>query len=163
MHGTVSFFEAALWDWLRQRDFVKDDQATGGNLSDGFTFANKPDEKHEKRFRQKGGKWFINDFRDGQQAWVGVLNQPALTAYFNALTDDIRSLRNDVAHNEPTQELMQQAQNRMQGASLWSTDAPPSFLCQPFVRDVLRELGEQNPETLHTELIKDIRSRLLSI
>jgi len=163
VHGTVSFFEAALWDWLRQRDFGKEDNATGGNLSDGFTFANKPDEKHEKRFRQKGGKWFINDFRDGQQAWVGVLNQPALTAYFNALTDDIRSLRNDVAHNEPTQELMQQAQNRMQGASLWSTNDPPSFLSQSLVQNVLHKLGEQNPETLHTKLIEDIRSRLLII
>ena len=160
VHGTVSFFEAALWDWLRQRDFVKDDQATGGNLRDGFTFDNQPD---RDRFRLKDGKWLINDSRSGQKAWVGVLKKPALTQYFNALTDDIRSLRNDVAHNEPTQALMQQAQNRMQGASLWSTDAPPSFLCQPFVRDVLRELGEQNPETLHTELIKDIRSRLLSI
>ena len=160
VHGTVSFFEAALWDWLRQRDFVKDDQAMGGNLSDGFTFANKPD---EKRFRQKCGKWFINDFRDGQRAWVSVLNKPALTGYFNALTDDIRRLRNDVAHNEPTQALIQQAQSQMQGADLWSTNNPPSFLSQSLVQNVLHELGEQNPKTLHTQLIEDIRSRLLTI
>lgn len=160
VHGTVSFFEAALWDWLRQRDFAKDDQATRGNLSDGFTFASKPD---EKRFRQKDGKWLINDSRSGQKAWVGVLNKPALTGYFDELTDDIRSLRNDVAHNEPTQALMQQAQSRMQGASLWSTNNPPSFLSQSLVQNVLRELGEQNPEKLHTKLIKDIRSRLLTI
>jgi len=160
VHGTVSFFEAALWDWLRQRDFVNDDRATGGNLSDGFTFASKPD---EKRFRQKGGKWYIKDFYDGQQAWVSVLNKPALAGYFNALTDDIRNLRHDVAHNEPTQALMQQAQARMQGASLWSTNNPLSFMSQPLVQEVLRELGEQNPETLHTKLIEDIRSRLLTI
>jgi len=164
VHGTVSFFEAALWDWLRQRDFGKEDNATGGNLSDGFTFAGKP--KNNKRFKQnknKPGKWLINDSRDGQKAWVGVLSKLALTAYFNALTDDIRSLRNDVAHNEPTQELMQQAQNRMQGASLWSTNDPPSFLSQSLVQNVLHKLGEQNPETLHTKLIEDIRSRLLII
>jgi hypothetical protein len=160
VHGTVAFFEAALWDWLRQRDFVKEDNATAGNLSDGFTFANQPD---GNRFRLKDGKWFINDFRGGQQAWVGVLNKPALTAYFNALTDDIRNLRHDVAHNEPTQALMQQAQARMQGADLWSTNNPLSFMSQPLVQEVLRELGEQDPKTLHTQLIEDIRSRLLTI
>jgi len=160
VHGTVSFFEAALWDWLRRRDFATDDHATGGNLSNGFTFASKPD---EKRFRQKGGKWYIKDFYDGQQAWVSVLNKPALAGYFNALTDDIRNLRHDVAHNEPTQALMQQARKCMQGANLWSTNNPLSFMSQPLVQEVLRELGEQNPETLHTQLIEDIRSRLLTI
>ncbi len=160
VHGTVSFFEAALWDWLRRRDFATDDHATGGNLSNGFTFASKPD---EKRFRQKGGKWYIKDFYDGQQAWVSVLNKPALAGYFNALTDDIRNLRHDVAHNEPTQALMQQARKCMQGANLWSTNNPLSFMSQPLVQEVLRELGEQNPETLHTQLIEDIRSRLLII
>ncbi len=160
VHGTVAFFEAALWDWLRQRDFVKQDNATAGNLSDGFTFANQPD---KNRFRLKDGKWYIKDFYEGQKAWVSALNKPALTGYFNALTDDIRNLRHDVAHNEPTQALMQQAQARMQGASLWSTNNPLSFLSQPLVQEVLRELGEQNPETLHTKLIEDIRSRLLNI
>ena len=161
VHGTVAFFEAALWDWLRQRDFVKEDNATAGNLSDGFTFANQLDKKN--RFWSKGGKWYIKDCYKGQQAWVSVLDKPALTAYFNALTDDIRSLRHDVAHNEPTQALMQQAQKRMQGAGLWFTNNPLSFMSQPLVQEVLRELGEQNPETLHTKLIEDIRSRLLTI
>jgi len=160
VHGTVAFFEAALWDWLRQRDFVKDDRATGGNLSDGFTFANRPD---RDRFQLKDGKWYIKDRYEGQQAWVSVLDKPALTQYFNALTHDIRRLRNDVAHNEPTQELMQQAQKQMQGADLWSRNNPPSFLSQSLVQNVLRELGEQDPKTLHTQLIEDIRSRLLTI
>lgn len=160
VHGTVAFFEAALWDWLRQRDFAKEDGATGGDPDKGFTFpANPPD----KRFRKKKSKWYINDFRDGQQEWVTTLGKSGLSNYFSALTDDIRDLRNDVAHNEPTQQRTQSATSSMQSANLWSTDNPPSFLSQQLVQEVLRELGEPQPETLCTKLIEDVRARLLSI
>lgn len=160
VHGTVAFFEAALWDWLRQRDFVKEDGVTGGNLNEGFTFSVDPS---GKRFRKKGTKWYINDFWNGQQEWVNTLGKPGLTSYFNALTDDIRDLRNDVAHNEPTQQRMQSATSSMKGAKLWSNDNPPSFLSQPLVQEVLRELEGPQPATLCAKLIEDVRTRLLSI
>jgi len=160
VHGTVSFFEAALWDWLRQRDFSSKDQATGGNLDDGFTFNGEPD---KQRFREKNNKWLINDFYNGQKAWVGVLNKPALKAYFDALTDDIRNLRHDVAHKEPTQNLIFKAQQIMQYANLWSKDTPPSFLQQYLVQEVLRELGGPDPKEICSGLIKEIRNRLQEI
>lgn len=71
----------------------------------------------------------------------------------------IRSLRNDVEHNEPTDTLMNDAKRRMQAASLWS--AEDNFIAQPLVQDVLRELGESSPATLLVDLLGDVRRRII--
>ncbi|MCC7157635.1 MAG: hypothetical protein IT161_23855, partial [Bryobacterales bacterium] len=82
-----------------------------------------------------------------------------LTKLGQAVSSDIRELRNDVAHNEPTWELMKDARRRMTKASLWSEGG--TFLTQPLVQDVLRELDERNPADLCADLISAVRSRLL--
>jgi len=75
--------------------------------------------------------------------------------------DKVKALRNDVAHNEPTPDLMNDARCRMRTATLWSqTD---TFLSQPIVQAVLKVLGEQHPESLCTDLMADVRSRLVDV
>ena len=164
VHGTVAFFEAALWDWLRQRDFTSDDGASG-SLEQGVTFSQAPTGEKQKRFRRlkyNGTEvWKINDFKEGVQAWLDVLNKPALRDLQSALSDDIRALRNDVAHNEPTPQIMDGARDQMQHAQLWSTDRPPKFLSQPLVQDVLKELGIDQPDPLCETLLATVRDRLL--
>jgi hypothetical protein len=54
---------------------------------------------------------------------------------------------------------MSEARDKMIAESLWSED--DGFLAQPLVRDVLRDLGEQDSDNLCTDLISDVRSRLL--
>ncbi|MBX3185139.1 MAG: hypothetical protein KIT72_00015 [Polyangiaceae bacterium] len=161
VHGTVAFFEAALWDWLRQRDFAGEDLASG-SLAEGFTFATEPTGEKKNRFskRRKGTKWCINDFKTGIDAWLPVLGKTNLCALWAALTDDVRNLRNDVAHNEPTPALMDDARARMQDAELWSTTG--TFLSQPLVQAVLKELGEPAPESLLESLLAEVRRRLAS-
>lgn len=157
VHGTVAFFEAALWDWLRERDFSIDGAA--GSLESGFSFASAPVGEKKTRFRKSKGCWKVDDFKDGVEAWLLVLRRPELTNLWDALSDDIRDLRNDVAHNEPTPELMENASSSMKGAALWSNDN--QFLIQPIVKDVLRELGETDPEHLLVNLIAEVRRRLV--
>ncbi|MGE0373223.1 MAG: hypothetical protein AB7Q01_15250 [Gammaproteobacteria bacterium] len=157
VHGTVAFFEAALWDWLGERDFLQQDSASG-NLTNGFTFTAAPAGEKSKRFRAKQQVWWINDFELGIGAWLAVLKKHSLSAMKNVLTDDVRSLRNDIAHNEPTPELMNEARTRMQNAALWSnTD---TFLSQALVQAVLNELGEASPENLLNNLLNEVRRRL---
>lgn len=167
VHGTVAFFEAGLWDWLRRRDFMVADQAMG-SLAEGFMFEAKPTGEKKDRFffSKTGGKWRINCIKSGTEAWVNVLNKPKLTAFWNALTDDVRNLRNDVAHNEPTVELMDGAAEKMRAVQLWANQAGSdqnTFLTQPLVKDVLIELGVDNPEHLLESLLIEVRSRLRSV
>lgn len=159
VHGTVSFFESAFRDWLRKRDFLKEDNAQG-SLDDGFTFSD-PKIVDRKLFNggQKNKKWRINDFVQGVEAWLAKLNKPKLMALWNVMkANDIRDLRNDVAHNEPTPPIMEQAKQRMRTSGLWSdTD---TFLTQPVVQEVLKELGEEHPQELLNNLLKEVRRRL---
>lgn len=159
VHGTVAFFEAALWDWLRMHDFAAD--GASGSIGDGFTFSTKPAGEKSKRFRflKQTEKWKIDDFKKGIDAWLSVLNKPSLSAFWATLTDEIRELRNDVAHNEPTNKLMNDAFQKMLNAQLWSQDN--SFLAQTLVQDVLREFGEQHPNRICKELMTEVRARLL--
>ncbi|MDY0067511.1 MAG: hypothetical protein RBS02_14110 [Steroidobacteraceae bacterium] len=160
VHGTVAFFEAALWDWLRERDFCAEDGASG-TIVGGFTFTTEPCGEKNKRFRKRKNEsvWKVNDFKEGVDAWLNVLGKASLSQLWGAL-DGIRDLRNDVAHNEPTPELMNDARTRMQDTQLWSnTD---TFLSQLLVQDVLREFGEHAPETLLENLLANVRRRLLS-
>jgi hypothetical protein len=73
----------------------------------------------------------------------------------------VKHLRNDVAHNEPTPELMKSAREKMQDAKLWSEDDPPQFLKQPLVQDVLKKLGVEEPDLLCERLLETVRARLL--
>ncbi|WP_257386822.1 hypothetical protein [Tahibacter caeni] len=167
VHGTVAFFETAFWDWIRQRDFRRDDGAFG-DAGNGFTFASPLQGERKARFRKpnekerekKGNVWFVNDFATGLEAWLPVLDKPALQRLWDALKDDIRSLRNDVAHNEPTPELMTDARRRMQASSLWS--AGDTFLSQSLIGDVLIELGVSEPSALLERLQTEVRRRLVA-
>jgi len=54
---------------------------------------------------------------------------------------------------------MNVARSRMQTAALWSnTD---TFLSQPLVQAVLKELGEASPENLLANLLTEVRRRLV--
>ncbi len=75
--------------------------------------------------------------------------------------DKIRDLRNDVAHNVPTEEKMKHAEQKMRDAKLWSCDEPSQFLCQDLVKNVLRELGITDPAQLCERLISDVEQRIL--
>ena len=78
----------------------------------------------------------------------------------------VRDLRNDVAHNVPTETEMERAKQVTRDASLWSNDEPPQFLCQDLVKNVLMELGTtvdgvSDPAKLCERLISDVEQRIL--
>lgn len=179
VHGTVAFFEAALWDHLGERtsrhpskrqfkfhvppadELVRErDAAKLAALS-----KTKQREDRDRPFIFKetadGSDWYWLD--DSEICAIRIakhyLKLKSLTKFGQALAGDIRELRNDVAHNEPTPALMADASRRMHEASLWSSN--DTFLSQTLVQDVLREVGEQHPEELCTELVAAVRSRLL--
>jgi hypothetical protein len=108
-----------------------------------------------------GSDWYSID--DSEICAIQIakhyLKLDGLTKLGQALAGDIRELRNDVAHNEPTPRLMDDARRRMREASLWSPTN--GFLSQPLVQAVLHELGESHPEERCTELLAGVRSRLL--
>ncbi|HXH13723.1 MAG TPA: hypothetical protein VNP04_28625 [Alphaproteobacteria bacterium] len=176
VHGTVAFFEAALWDHLLKRvkrhndpskrrwfRFLPGKEPTG----DLLLRKNNGSEDDQKRpfiFKETadGSDWYWID--DSEICAIRIakhyLNLNNLTKFGQAIAGDIHKLRNDVAHNEPTPELMHDARRRMQEANLWSPK--DEFLAQDLVREVLGELGVENPEELCKELIAKVRSRLLS-
>ena len=179
VHGTVAFFEAALWDGLnerversedpeRRRYFrIKNGEAPGGDklLREG----DGSDENRKRPFELKetigGVSWYwIYDGDGGPAARLAkrFLKREGLVAFDKALgsgSSGIRALRHDVAHDEPTPKLMDAARAQMRTASLWSDR--DTFLSQPLVQDVLRELGEESPDHLCGDLVSTVRSRLL--
>lgn len=164
VHGTMAFFECALWDWLDAYDF-QGEGITKLKVNE-YLLPPQPSADQKRRFRKEkgGGTWHIDDYASGGgiDAWLLVLKKPGLSAFWQALTEDIRAMRNDVAHNEPTTGLMDDARRRMAAAQLWSNDnTSPTFLTQPLVQGVLRELGEQQPDRLCADLISTVRLRLL--
>lgn len=170
VHGTVAYFEAALWDTLLEH-FERDPQdarwlkvkagavaPTGKLLREGVDDdKNRP---FDSKSRPDGQAWFwFHESGAGRFARDYVKSDP-LKKLLDAVAK-VKELRNDVAHNEPTPELMDDARTRMQTAALWSnTD---TFLSQPLVQNVLTELGEQHPEWLCADLLADVRSRLLKV
>lgn len=168
VHGTVAFSEAALWDHLLKH-FERDQPdarrlklrvgavaPTGDLLRDGgdddknrpFESKSCPDEQARFWFHESGAGRFARDY----------LKSDPLKKLLNAI-DRVKVLRNDVAHNEPTPALMNDARIRMREARLWSnTD---TFLSQSLVRAVLTELGEKDPERLCTNLLAGVRFRLV--
>lgn len=169
VHGTVAFFEAALWDkllesfergpqdprWLKLREGAT--APTGKLLRDGGDDINRP---FESKSCPDGQAWFwFHESGAGRFARDYVKSQP-LKLLHDAV-EKVKPLRNDVAHNEPTPELMDVARTRMQEAKLWSSNS--TFLSQPLVQNVLKELGEPCPGQLCISLVSIVRERLLAI
>ncbi len=176
VHGTVAFFEAALWDRLgerierssdpkRRRFFkIKSGEApTGDKL---LRQGDGSDDDRKRPFELKdtvgGVDWYwVYDGDGGPGARIAkyFLQSEALAKFDVALGSSIRELRNDIAHNEPTPELMNDARTRMQKAALWSST--DTFLGQPLVQAVLEELGEAGPGDLLANLLVEVRRRLV--
>lgn len=178
VHGTVAFFEAALWDHLNERFERSVDpkrrryfKLTAGDAPAGDKLLRKNDGSDDDRKRPfelkdqvDGVDWYwIYDGDGGPAARIAkhFLKADALTKLDNALGSDIRALRNDVAHNEPTPSVMDEARAKMRRAALWS-DAD-CFLTQPLVRNALLGLGVREPEKLLTDLLAAVRDRLVSV
>ncbi len=173
VHGTVAFFESALWDHLRsrlthhddpkKRRLYKVDPAPADYL---IRKGDGSDEDRKQPFEvteeADGVRWYriFDDDVCGIRLAKHYMKQEALRKLGQAVSN-IRELRNDVAHNEPTSELMDEAHARMVAASLWSRNY--EFLATPLVQCVLRDLGEQHPDRLCTDLVSTVRSRLLRL
>jgi hypothetical protein len=174
VHGTVAFFESALWDHLgphltrnndpkKHRLFSVDPAPTeqlvrrGDGSSDD---RRRPFEVAEEMDGARRYKVFDDDVCAIKLAKY-YLKQGCILKLGQAVSG-VRELRNDVAHNEPTPETMNGARDKMVEAQLWS-DKGPQFLVQPLVQCVLRELGEQNPDLLCSDLISSVRARLLEV
>jgi hypothetical protein len=182
VHGTVAFFEAALWDHLGQRatrhpDAKKRRQfklepAPAADLvrkSELYESKKAAEDDRKRPFILKemvnGTDWYWIDDTEvcAIQLAKYYLKRDGLTKLGQAMSSDVRELRNDVAHNEPTPELMKDACDRMREASLWSEQSGQNtFLAQSLVQEVLRELGEQHPDALCDVLLRAIRNRLLA-
>ena len=168
VHGTVAFFEAALWDQLLDH-FERDPEdarclrlrigavaPTDNLLRNGSN--DDMSRPFERRPRSDGQTWFwFHESGAGRFARDYVKSGP-LKKLLDAV-EKVKALRNDVAHNEPTPKLMNDAQGRMQNAELWSDT--PGFLSQPLVTSVLAELDNQVPNTLLANLLAEVRRRLL--
>lgn len=177
VHGTVAFFEAALWDSLYERvERSKDPERRryfrikSGDAPSGDKLLRQGDGSDEDRKRPfefkdttDGIVWYwIYDCDGGPAARLAkrFLQRKGLEEFNKALGSEIRKLRNDVAHNEPTPELMDDARARMRAVGLWSDQ--DTFLSEPLVQAVLRELGEPDPAKLLEKLLADLRQRLLA-
>ncbi|GIW42347.1 MAG: hypothetical protein KatS3mg076_2924 [Candidatus Binatia bacterium] len=173
VHGTVSFFEAALWDHLldhfertggkhRGLDVLRLKQNASPPQEPKLLRNKQSDEKDKRNcpFEQLDDGTYIF-FEDGAgrfaRDYVGKDALKKLTDVINR----VRDLRNDVAHNEPTPELMDSARERMVTVGLWSNGNNPRFLTQAIVQDVLKELGVEGPSRLCDDLIETVRDRLL--
>lgn len=180
VHRTVAFFEAALWDYLGEKtsrhatrrqfkfheppaaELVRERDAS--RLCEHSKAKQQEDRKRPFCFEEAadGADWYRIDDSEicAIQIATRYLRLDSLAKLGQAMDRDIRELRNDVAHTEPTSALMDNARHRMQKASLWSSS--DTFLSQPLVQDALRELGESHPEALCDELLDRVRRRLLA-
>jgi hypothetical protein len=171
VHGTVSFFEAALWDHLLDRF-----ERTGRKHSGLEVLRPRPDasppagpklvrndqsDEREKRncpFERFDDGTYVF-FEDGAGRFAqDYVKSSALKELTDAI-NKVRDLRNDVAHNEPTPSLMNDARERMLKAGLWAERG--QFLAQEIVQSVLKELGVVDPSRLCDDLIQIVRDRLL--
>lgn len=169
VHGTVAFFEAALWDrilecfardpadirWLKLH---ADAELPVGNLvrDGGKDDTNRP---FESKSRPDGEAWYWFHESGAGRFARDYAKSNALKKLVDAI-EKVKLLRNDVAHNEPTPELMNNARTCMRRAALWSND--DTFLSQSLVQDVLEELGVKAAKTLLADLLCEVRSRLVA-
>jgi len=178
VHGTVAFFEAALWDHLRERATRHPDKRRCFKLNPApaddlvrerdpkklESLSKNDHEENGKRpfiykYSEDGVDWYWIEDKDpcGVKIAKYYLKRDALTK-LGQMVSSVRDLRNDVAHSEPTPELMDDARRRMREAGLWSQSG--TVLAAPCVQEALRELGEQQPERLVDDLLATIRHRL---
>lgn len=171
VHGTVSFFESALWDHLLDH-FERTGEKHRGldrlRLKEG---AQRPEGKKLLRNDQADEKdkrncpfELLEDgtyvfYEDGAGRFARDYVGSCALKKLSDIIIQIRDLRNDVAHNEPTPKLMENAHQRMVKVGLWSEAG--RFLTQEIVQDVLKELGVENPSGLCEDLITTVRTRLL--
>lgn len=180
VHGTVAFFETALWDHLSERTSRHPTKRQYSfNLPPPPDLVREQDETKraalsKNKRKENDNRPFIPDemLNETQWYWIDDKEVPAtklaeryvkldgLTKLAKVVDREIRNLRNDASHNEPTPALMNGARAHMQAASLWSTT--DTFLSQPLVQAVLKELGEATPESLLVDLLTEVRRRLLS-
>lgn len=142
-------------------DPLKDHDNPSADAKDGILSRDSGcDDKNrpfEKKSRPDGQAWFwFYESGAGRFARDYVKSEP-LKKLLDAV-EKVKALRNDVAHNEPTPKLMNDAHTSMQSATLWSTNG--TFLSQPLVQEILKALGEANPENLLERLIIEARRRL---
>jgi len=173
VHGTVAFYESALWDHLlerfertgkKQRGLDVLCRKEGAKVPEGKKLLrNDATDEEDKRNcpfeRLDDGTYLFFEDGAGRFAQRYVESKP-LKKLVDAI-GKVKHLRNDVAHNEPTPELMKSAREKMQDAKLWSEDDPPQFLKQPLVQDVLKKLGVEEPDLLCERLLETVRARLL--
>jgi len=170
VHGTVAFFEAALWDQLRPHvkrhpDKPKLYAIEPAPCVELVRSDNMGDSHNRKRPFERVDEMGTTRYRiyDDDVCAIKIakyyLKSTSLENLGQAVSK-IRDLRNDVAHNEPTPERMAEAKEKMAEAKLWSKDGV-QFLTQQLVQDVLKELGETAPERLCDDLIAEVRARLV--
>lgn len=179
VHGTVAFFEAALWDGLverierssepNRRRFFRIKSGVAPTCDKLLRQGDGSDDDRKRPFELKdtvgGIDWYwVHDGDGGPAARIAkyFLESDALTKFDVALGSGIRELRNDIAHNEPTPALMNDARTRMRTAALWSDTDTSTFLSQALVQNVLKELGEASPENLLNDLLTAVRRPLLA-
>jgi hypothetical protein len=185
VHGTVAFFEAALWDGLNDRIARSTDpkrrrlfRVKDGEPPQGVKLLRQGNDRDSDRkcpfeFKDRidGVDWYwVHEGEGGPSARLAeyFLKRTGLRAFDRALESNIellslnfRGLRNDVAHNEPTPELMQSAEKAMVEANLWSDNGGLlTFLGQKLVKDVLNELNVCGPGEVCANLLKEVRERL---
>jgi hypothetical protein len=175
IHGTIAFFESALWDHLNSR--LESKQVKGETLYRVNT--NLPDTevkqlnivvdtlkgehgaktKPFEKSNETEGWFLVNDNAQCASLLVNeFLKEPELVNLEKAVKK-VRYLRNNIAHNEPKPELMRSANNKMEKSNLWANDR---FLTQSLVSNVLAELDVSNPASLCDNLINTVRDRLLN-
>jgi hypothetical protein len=181
IHGTVAFFEAALWDHLRPhvqeqgRRIYKVDPAPDKSLirvldESKLTSKKKKEDNRKRPFVPSTNEssdevcYRIFDDNVGSIKLAKHYLECEHLARLGQAVSEVRDLRNDVAHNEPTPKLMNDARTRMSEVGLWtkvSSPNKPTFLAQPLVVDVLDELGVEKPKNLLESLLEDVRHRIL--
>jgi hypothetical protein len=159
IHGTVSFFEAAIWDWLRHHH-IKSDGMDGTDRV--FELDPIPVLRGDNNPFRAGSqnRYKISNFGKRSLRIVREYCRSAtnLNHLANAVST-VQELRNEVAHSEPKPEVIDDAKKQMVAANLWSSYN--TFLSQPLVQDVLRDLQEPHPERLCDDLVGSVRDRLL--
>lgn len=179
VHGTVAFFEAALWDHLGERarphpqggrlyaldpapaeELVRAPEKESAKRENGKRSRKDSERPFELVVGPDGTHWYrvFDDAVCGVRLAKHYLGRTALTKLGQDISRHVRDLRNDVAHNEPTPALMDDARRRMIAADLWSADNPPRFLSRGVIEEVLAELGAR---VSCAELLYTVRRRLL--
>lgn len=172
VQGTVSFFEAAVWDHLyagrieetpfknrKQRLLFRVTPAPGERAP--ISLDAQTDEQGRKLY-------LIDNFGDNSRgiatAYLQAHHSKPVKALL-ALEKKIPialTLRNAVAHGEPRSSRLEEAQREMvHPLQLWSRDR--HFLRQPLIRDVLVELGVVDPLGLCDRLIQAVRAQVLGM